>query len=453
MHESHDTLDLILGHTEGGLTADQFDTLQQRLRDNAEARQLYRDTIDRAVHLRSILKANSERRTRNAERRQITSPSVPRSEFGVPSFLAAAALLALAATAWFVFQPEPQTLNPEPSTPPASIATLTNIENAAFSGAAQPMQLGQPLSPGPIQIASGTAQVMFASTAVVDLTGPCEFEMTGPNRGKLTAGKLEAYVPESATGFTVDLPGGAKVVDLGTRFRLHIDARRQISVSVQEGAVELISSHAETSPRRLASGEVAMLTQAGQVLALDAWRSIALSGVPSQTTFPTYHETSLAMVFNDPFAYDPNTPTDPRPNQAQSSTPGYHTATPDGGSIAMMFDRPHRAIVIDLYGRTDYLGSEHSRHQNLTIELFNGDWDQPVYTEQGFDAVSTKHDEPASYGRWVAPAAVVADRARITRRDDYLVLMEVRAAGQPLAPNWTDHEQTPPVNPPEEPAR
>jgi len=80
---------------------------------------------------------------------------------------------------------------------------------------------------------------MFASAATVDLTGPCEFEMTGPNRGRLTSGSLEAFVPENAQGFTVDLPGGWRVVDLGTRFSLSTRQGGETLVAVKDGSVRL----------------------------------------------------------------------------------------------------------------------------------------------------------------------------------------------------------------------
>jgi hypothetical protein len=119
------------------------------------------------------------------------------------------------------------------------VALLTNTENAVFANGFESAPLGSELPAGPIQLTAGKAQIMFASTAVVDLTGPCEFEMTEPNRGRLTSGKLKAYVPQRARGFTVDLPHGARVVDLGTRFEVAIVSPSVSRVLVLEGAVEV----------------------------------------------------------------------------------------------------------------------------------------------------------------------------------------------------------------------
>jgi hypothetical protein len=62
--------------------------------------------------------------------------------------------------------------------------------------------------------------------------------MTGPNRGKLTAGKLEAYVPKKAHDFTVDLPDRSSVIDLGTAFGLEVGEAGRTKLRVTEGKVK-----------------------------------------------------------------------------------------------------------------------------------------------------------------------------------------------------------------------
>jgi hypothetical protein len=153
----------------------------------------------------------------------------------------AAAAIALAVTAWFVFISEPGTLTPELSAT-RSVAMLSDLsENAVFAAPGSdpvPPQLGSDLPPGPIRLTAGRAQLMFASTAVVDLTGPCEFVMTGPNQGRLVSGRLEAFVPERAHGFTIATTH-LRVVDLGTQFTMNIDEQANEQVSVLRGRVRL----------------------------------------------------------------------------------------------------------------------------------------------------------------------------------------------------------------------
>jgi len=196
-----------------------------------------------------------------------TSPMASPRAVGV----ALAATILLAVTAWFALpdfsNPQSEIRNPQSEirNPKsfASVATLTHIENAAFADTPAPMNLGGSLPAGPIQLTSGSAQIMFASTAVVDLTGPCEFEMTGPNRGRLAAGHLEAFVPEVAQGFTVDLPGGAQVIDLGTRFELHADPRGAARLHVFDGAVDFRAPGGQT--RRVGPTQIAVLDSHGRI--------------------------------------------------------------------------------------------------------------------------------------------------------------------------------------------
>jgi len=151
---------------------------------------------------------------------------------------AAAALLTLAITAWFLLSPEPRTLNPEPTTA-QRVAMLTGADEARWSRDSMPARPGGELPTGPLELAAGRAQVMFHSGAVVDLTGPCRFEMIGHNHGRLTRGRIESYVPDTARGFTVDVPGGGQIVDLGTQFDLHVDPAGDSHVTVLEGIVRM----------------------------------------------------------------------------------------------------------------------------------------------------------------------------------------------------------------------
>ncbi|MBI1367613.1 MAG: DUF642 domain-containing protein [Planctomycetes bacterium] len=181
----------------------------------------------------------------------------------------AAALITLAAALYFVLLPStPHSPLPAPhSAAPASFAVLSDLsDDAQFDNTDGSLPLGSDLA-GPIKLTAGRAQLMFKSTAVVDLTGPCEFEMTGPNRGRLTSGKLEAYCRPEAHGFTIDLPGGVRVVDLGTRFDLVMHAEGDGRITVREGRVEV---RLPTNPTaaRLEAGQTGRLTMTQGVAGL-----------------------------------------------------------------------------------------------------------------------------------------------------------------------------------------
>jgi len=241
MSRREEQLDLFAAVCNGELSARQQAALESALLDNPAAQAQYLNYITLHSHLRAsfvsvpipALAGIREPRTRTPKLPVLSPVEGRRSR----SVWYAAALIALVLTAWILFLPEPRTLNSR--RPPAPVATLLQTDNATFADSPAPMNLGGSLPAGPIKLTSGSAQVMFASTAVVDLAGPCEFEMTGPNRGRLTAGTLEAFVPENASGFTVDLPGEIEVIDLGTRFFVTIDASGRGDIVVHDGAVQV----------------------------------------------------------------------------------------------------------------------------------------------------------------------------------------------------------------------
>ncbi|MBI1368175.1 MAG: DUF642 domain-containing protein [Planctomycetes bacterium] len=184
---------------------------------------------------------------------------------GVIFKAAIAALLVVAAALIYFFLPStPHSPLPTPRFAlPPSYAMLSDVSaDARFENADTFPSLGSDLA-GPIMLTTGRAQVMFKSTAVVDLIGPCEFEMTGPNRGHLIAGRIQAAVRPEAHGFAVDLPGGARVIDLGTRFDLAVNAVGAGQLRVLEGKVEL-RAPGDVSAGILLAGQAARFDAAGR---------------------------------------------------------------------------------------------------------------------------------------------------------------------------------------------
>ena len=164
------------------------------------------------------------------------------------------------------------------------------------------------------------------------------------------------------------------------------------------------------------------------LLAVAGFSHAAVATIPmivdnSQTT-PQGWGGSPAGTLSDPFAYDPSDPTSVSPVQVYSGGLGFHSNNNTSThSIGYQFSGgAQKQISLDIWGRS--AAAEVSRHQNLTVELFNGNWTTPVHTTTGFNGVS---GAPDYYGRFVAPADVQADRAKITKpAGDYFVFMEAR---------------------------
>ncbi|MBI1370826.1 MAG: hypothetical protein GC162_19505 [Planctomycetes bacterium] len=147
------------------------------------------------------------------------------------------------------------------------VAVLTSAEDASFIGTDANVTPGSELEPGMLRLASGSAQVMFKSTAVVDLTGPAAFELTGVNAGYLRHGQIEAYVPERAHGFTIN-GSTFSVVDMGTAFKMRIDADGRGEIYVTSGWVQLRPAATGSDIVLLHAGEGSMIDAGGKVIAV-----------------------------------------------------------------------------------------------------------------------------------------------------------------------------------------
>ncbi|MBI1373514.1 MAG: hypothetical protein GC159_12365 [Phycisphaera sp.] len=136
-----------------------------------------------------------------------------------------------------------------------TVATLSYAEQAVWAEAsAEAMSEGATLEAGPVRLNTGEAQLVFDSGAVVTLLGHVRMTLTGANRCTLHEGRLLAYVPPKAVGFTVDTPEGA-VVDHGTEFGLIVTPGGVEQVHVFRGSVGFTHGATDTP---LVAGQAAI---------------------------------------------------------------------------------------------------------------------------------------------------------------------------------------------------
>jgi hypothetical protein len=100
--------------------------------------------------------------------------------------------------------------------------------------------VGSVLPKGRLAFESGVVQVEFFSGARVILEGPADFELLSSNDSFCRHGKLRAFVPPQAQGFTVRT-SGITLVDRGTEFGLRLDRSGDAEVHVFQGLVEIRS--------------------------------------------------------------------------------------------------------------------------------------------------------------------------------------------------------------------
>jgi hypothetical protein len=181
------------------------------------------------------------------------------SRFAMPMAVAAgllAAVVIVALPTWLLSQREPARQSIRVVMPAGEqVATLTDDENARWDGEPFDGQ-GNHVASGPLRLAEGSAQITFASGAIVAVHAPTEIEILSADRVFLRSGRITPYVPPSAHGFTVVSPSG-EIVDLGTEFTVGVDAAGQTDVFVIDGEVDVASGHTRAhhdAPLRMTQG-------------------------------------------------------------------------------------------------------------------------------------------------------------------------------------------------------
>ncbi len=119
----------------------------------------------------------------------------------------------------------------------SGIAMVTRLVDATWQDDTAAAEVGTALTPGPLRLKSGLAQIEFFCGATVVLEGPAEIELVSATEAKFHQGRLRAQVPPAARGFQIGVDD-MKVVDLGTEFGLAVSASGA-DVQVFDGEVEL----------------------------------------------------------------------------------------------------------------------------------------------------------------------------------------------------------------------
>ena len=239
---------------DGTLDDAQVARLDQLLAEHPEA-------LDRFVD-RAMLQADLEFKLGRAP----VAPAIPASRrpawkplFGVAG--AAAVLLAGVLSL---------TTGPTPDAPAApsyeGCAVLTRALDTAWDASSPGPALGSVLPKRRLVLTSGSIQVEFFSGARVILEGPADFELISTNEGLCRHGKLRAFVPPQALGFTVRT-STVTLVDHGTEFGLRADRDGDSELHVFQGRVEL---RGRGPSEELGGGRAVRIDATGATQSIDA---------------------------------------------------------------------------------------------------------------------------------------------------------------------------------------
>jgi PEP-CTERM motif len=166
--------------------------------------------------------------------------------------------------------------------------------------------------------------------------------------------------------------------------------------------------------------------------------SLGLTIDSANSEVTSYGGTTPASTLTDPFAYNPDSPTSPLPNQGTDDgvTFGFHADKPSGIHIlsytltdgAFTTSASTGTIYFDFYGRV----ASTDRDDNYTVTLYNGDYLTSIASLTGQGVL----DAAPYFNRstFNLASGVVFDRIQLTspasvgNPGQYFTVMEVRAA-------------------------
>ncbi len=165
--------------------------------------------------------------------------------------------------------------------PAVAAARIIAASECRWQDHSRRADLGAALPAGTSRLTEGVVEIEFDGGARVRIQGPAAFAPRSGHSIELTEGRLLAYVPKAARGFTVDTPT-AEVIDLGTEFGVAVDRQAGTDVHVLRGHVEVKAASKAPGP------------QAGEVTKLSAGQAVRITADQSSTSSIPFDEARFA---------------------------------------------------------------------------------------------------------------------------------------------------------------
>jgi ferric-dicitrate binding protein FerR (iron transport regulator) len=188
-----------------------------------------------------------------------------------PLALAAAAALALVLGHFLRDRTPPATGRVEPP-PPAEadyVGRVTRSLDAAW--ASRPLQAGDWVGPGTLDLGAGSAEITFDCGATVLLEGRSSLTLTSATRARLESGKATVAIPPEARGFVLETPS-TLLSEHNSRFGVAVESDGSAEVHVLEGRVELNGKWGDLSSLMLAKNKPVRVNREGILLAGEKYR-------------------------------------------------------------------------------------------------------------------------------------------------------------------------------------
>lgn len=235
--------------------------LQERLKSDQCAREVFRERMDLEAGLRSWA---SDGLIEGQPAAKLTRTTEKPKRFWLrwSVMLPVAAVSALAIAFWWAQEPDPapQIVVEKPGQTEPSVSSRTTmllgqlVQQADCRWEQAPLLEEDRFSTGIIKLASGAAELRFDSGTNVILEGPCDLMVQTVDSAKLLAGTVFVDVTEVSNGFLLETPE-AQIVDEGTQFAVSLDSLTT-EVHVFDGSVIWATAESDSDfEERITTGE------------------------------------------------------------------------------------------------------------------------------------------------------------------------------------------------------
>lgn len=250
----------IVRYVDGSIGDDDLAVLNAMLRDDAVLRAEFvaRCRVIAELHERHAAANRTRPTLAQSQPVDAEQPSRFRISGAFAYGVAAAILVACGLAVYLLVMSPPRSA---PDAPVRLVATLIDSTGTVIvnDDVANP---GHDYAAGIYSIDSGRAHFMLTNSVAVNLRGRSRLTMSDAMHATLSEGAATFRCPPEATGYTVRVPGGARIIDLGTAFDVAIGPNEQTRLHVTEGAVKVIAE-GTAEPLHLSVGQTAIIDHGG----------------------------------------------------------------------------------------------------------------------------------------------------------------------------------------------
>ena len=272
-------LDLLHRYLDGAITEDELQSLEELLRNSAEARATLRSlaTIDAKWQQLAADEASLH------SERASTAGSESAVRMQVPLWLTLTTIATALVVGAFGWVRAPQVLSTQPE---LGIARVIRIEGDGTTDGDGNIVDGSELFAGEeVEMQRGLIELAFRQTGVhVVATAPLKLKLDSNQRVSLHEGQVKLVVPPQGVGFVVDT-AQRKFVDLGTSFVVTANATGS-EVLVLDGQIS-VDQHDGATKDLMHEGEFAKFDRSGKIEKRSPSRiSLALPELSLHATTP-----------------------------------------------------------------------------------------------------------------------------------------------------------------------